>query len=77
EWHPTKNGDLDPWMIAEKSNQRFWWKCTCGHEWRVSVNSRVTKKTGCPMCGREKQRISYHRNLVKRKESIIINKTSV
>lgn len=77
EWHPTKNGDLDPWMIAEKSNQRFWWKCTCGHEWRVSVNSRVTKKTGCPMCGREKQRISYHKNISARKETVLTNKTSV
>lgn len=52
EWHPMKNGKLDPWLIAEKSNQRFWWKCNYGHEWFVSVNDRVSKHTGCPHCYR-------------------------
>lgn len=63
EWHPTKNGTLDPWLIAEKSNHKFWWKCIHGHEWFVSLNDRVCKKTGCPICGKEKQIASYRKNL--------------
>lgn len=55
EWHPTKNGDLDPWLISEKSNHKFWWKCSEGHEWRTSVNERVGHKTGCPYCYQERR----------------------
>lgn len=71
EWHSTKNGNLDPWLISEKSNQKFWWKCIHGHEWLVAVNDRVSKKTGCPICGKEKQRISYRKNLVAKKTPLI------
>lgn len=71
EWHPTKNGSLDPWLIAEKSNQKFWWKCMHGHEWFVSVNDRVSKKTGCPVCGKKKQIETYRRNLVAKKGALI------
>ena len=53
EWHPTKNGDLDPWLISEKSNQKFWWLCSNGHEWRTTVNERTGHKTGCPQCYRD------------------------
>ena len=70
EWHPIKNGILDPWLIAEKSNQKFWWRCIHGHEWFVSVNDRVSKKTGCPICGKEKQLASYRKNLVAKKGAL-------
>lgn len=55
EWHPIKNGSLDPEFITEKSNQKFWWKCICGHEWHVAVNDRVSKRTGCPLCYKAKK----------------------
>ena len=55
EWHPTKNSDLDPWLISEKSNHKFWWKCSEGHEWRTSVKERVGHKTGCPYCYQERR----------------------
>ena len=55
EWHPTKNGELDPWLISEKSNHKFWWKCCEGHEWRTSVKERVDHKTGCPYCYQERR----------------------
>lgn len=71
EWHPTKNGNLDPWLIAEHSNQKFWWQCSNGHEWCVSLNSRVGKKTGCPVCGKIKQQETYRKNLVAKKGSLL------
>lgn len=70
EWHPTKNGTLDPWLIAEKSNQKFWWRCAYGHEWYVSPNNRIGKRTGCPVCGKTKQLDAYRRNLVAKKGSL-------
>ena len=56
EWHPTRNGKLDPWMIAEKSNQKFWWQCAKGHEWLAAVNERTGHNTGCPYCYQENRK---------------------
>ena len=50
EWHPTKNGDLDPRLIAAKSSKRVWWRCSKGHEWQISVSNRTGNKSGCPYC---------------------------
>lgn len=51
EWHPTKN-KIHPSKVHSGSNDKFWWLCgVCGHEWKISVNSRAgTKKSGCPKC---------------------------
>jgi len=50
-WHPDKNGKLSPREVAPKSNKRFWWRCTKGHEWQAIVANRTGKnKTGCPYC---------------------------
>lgn len=47
EWHPTKNGDLTPYVVSRQSSKRVWWKCqSCGHEWQTSISS----KRGCPKC---------------------------
>ena len=52
EWHPTKNGELLPSMVTLKGNTVVWWKCSvCGHEWKVSLNSRC----GCPRCSAKRQ----------------------
>jgi hypothetical protein len=51
DWHPTRNGELDPFAIAVRSQQRVWWRClACGHEWQVSVNNRSRHR--CPVCER-------------------------
>ena len=50
EWHSTKNADLTPEMVTSGSNNKVWWKGTCGHEWEAVVNSRVNQKQGCPFC---------------------------
>ena len=50
EWHPTKNGNLTPYMFTSGISQKVWWKCaTCGHEWEASIKGR-THGSGCPLC---------------------------
>ena len=50
EWHPSKNGSLDPMGITEYSNKIVWWLGKCGHEWKASVNNRTGRNNGCPIC---------------------------
>ena len=51
EWHPTKNNGLTPDRVRPQSNRTVWWRCEKGHEWRASINSRVSQGNGCPYCG--------------------------
>lgn len=50
QWHPVKNGDLKPRDVSSQSNQKVWWKCEKGHEWRTSVQGRVRQNSACPFC---------------------------
>jgi hypothetical protein len=52
QWHPTKNRGLTPDRIKCGSGMLVWWKCDQApdHEWRLSVNGRTAKDTGCPFC---------------------------
>ena len=50
EWHPTKNGDIMPEMVAPMSNKKVWWLGKCGHEWQMSLQDRTDQKCGCPIC---------------------------
>lgn len=52
EWHPTKNGSLDPFSFRPKSNKRVWWQCQTPykHEWPADVCSRVSNGSGCQQC---------------------------
>ncbi|MBP5404002.1 MAG: zinc-ribbon domain-containing protein [Elusimicrobiaceae bacterium] len=53
EWHPTKNGDLTPYMVTAGSSKRVWWKCSvCGKDWNTVITSRRT----CPHCLRAPKR---------------------
>ena len=52
EWHPTKNGDLQPNMISIGSGHRAHWKCSKGHEWDAAVYARPSG--GCPICSNKK-----------------------
>ena len=51
EWHPTKNGDLTPFDVVEKSGRKVWWKCDKGidHEWITDPNHRIRGRN-CPFC---------------------------
>lgn len=54
EWHPTKNGDLTPFNVAEYKREKFWWKCQkCGYEWKESLMGRSRGwKSGWNQCFR-------------------------
>jgi hypothetical protein len=55
EWHPDKNGNLNPSKVSYSSNKKIWWKCEYGHEWCSRVTCRTSKKTyGCPYCSHQK-----------------------
>lgn len=49
QWHPTKNGELDPTLIKPGSNRKAWWLCKNGHEWAAVIASR-NSGNGCPYC---------------------------
>lgn len=56
QWHPTKNGDRNPYNVRYRSNKEYWWILpyddpeTGKHfdfEWKRSVDARV-HGDGCP-----------------------------
>ena len=53
KWHPTKNGNLTPFMFSPQSNSRVWWIGDCGHEWENSITV-MSRGTGCPYCAGQK-----------------------
>jgi hypothetical protein len=53
EWHPTKNGELTPSMIAAGSDRKVWWMCPQGHEWEARIASR-NSGSNCPYCCNKK-----------------------
>lgn len=40
QWNYEKNGNLLPEDVCVSSGKKVWWKCSYGHEWCVSPNSR-------------------------------------
>ena len=54
EWDYSKNGGIRPDQVTVSSGKKFWWKCSKGHEYQMSVDSRTNKKTGCPYCAGQK-----------------------
>ena len=51
EWHPTRNGDLNPRNVTPGSGRKIWWICNSGHEWQAPVYSR-NRGSNCPVCHR-------------------------
>ena len=56
EWHPTKNGNLNPTQLSYGSGKKVWWKCEKGHdhEWEATLNSRSRGLSTCPVCSGRK-----------------------
>jgi hypothetical protein len=53
EWHPTKNGSLQPSEVLAKSSRKAWWQChICLHEWEAEIETR-SNGTQCPECARK------------------------
>jgi hypothetical protein len=49
EFDSVKSGCLADAVFAN-SGKSFWWKCSAGHEWEATPNTRISMKTGCPFC---------------------------
>ena len=54
EWHPSRNGDLNPRNVTPGSGKKVWWICADGHEWEARIYSR-NRGSGCPFCNRPTQ----------------------
>jgi hypothetical protein len=52
DWHPTKNGALQPDQVTAFSNKKVWWRCKEDpkHEWKATVASQPRERAGCPFC---------------------------
>lgn len=51
EWHPTRNGDLNPRNVTPGSGKKVWWICAQGHEWEATIYSR-NRGSGCSSCNK-------------------------
>ena len=49
DWHPTKNGALNPRNVTSDHRKKVWWVCLNGHEWKDTIKNRI-KGRGCPAC---------------------------
>ena len=49
EWNLGKNNGITPASVMPNSNKKVWWKCSKGHEWQATINSR-NNGIGCPYC---------------------------
>ena len=49
EWNYERNNGVTPIDVLPNSNKKVWWKCSKGHEWQATINSR-NKGIGCPYC---------------------------
>ena len=49
QWHPTKNGFETPNEFSPTSGAKVWWRCSKGHEWQATIDSR-SRGRGCPYC---------------------------
>ena len=59
EWNYDRNDGLSPQDILPNSNKRIWWKCSIGHEWQASPNSR-SRGENCPYCSNKKVLLGYN-----------------
>ncbi len=50
QWHPTKNGQLNPCDLDYGSEKKVWWLCDRGHSFEVPVCTRTAWGTGCTIC---------------------------
>ena len=53
EWCWGKNTGVSPDILTCGSGKKVWWKCSLGHEWEASPNSRKYG-VGCPYCANRK-----------------------
>ena len=61
EWHPTKNKPYSPSDYTSHSGAMIVWHChKCGHDWKATINNRVGRKSGCPVCAGKVIKTGYN-----------------
>ena len=52
EWHPSKNGELNPQNLVAGASKKVWWQCIHdkNHIWQATLNNRSSKNNACPFC---------------------------
>jgi hypothetical protein len=58
DWHPTRNGSLEPTDVRPGSDKKVWWMCENGHEWQRTVQIHVKSKR-CPICKQRKMHETF------------------
>ena len=48
QWHPTKNGRLEPTDVSAGMPKSVWWIGSCGHEWDAPISLRTSTDADCP-----------------------------
>lgn len=59
QWHPTKNGTLNPSDVTANSHKKVWWIGICGHEWDADISNRA-QGAGCPICTNRRVLVGYN-----------------
>ncbi len=72
QWHPTKNGSLEPKHFSKGSDQKVWWLCKNEHSYETSISHKTNKKTNCPYCSNKK--VCEDNSLASKYSIDIINK---
>jgi len=49
QWHPTRNGDVQPDQVLPASRRKLWWRCPHDHQWQATLQHR-SRGQGCPYC---------------------------
>ena len=60
EWHPTKNGKLNPRNVTSEHDEKVWWLCENSHEWEATVKDRIMGE-GCHVCQSELVKENSHK----------------
>jgi hypothetical protein len=50
EWHPSKNGDVTPADVTNRSTKSYWFLCPNGHEWKSMIRARTIEGKKCAFC---------------------------
>ena len=62
EWDFEKNEKLGYEMnkYSKGNATKVWWKCSKGHSYLASINSKTCKKNGCPYCSGQKILVGFN-----------------
>ncbi len=53
QFHPSKNGALQPSEISRGERLKLWWICGKNHEWEANIRNRI-RGSNCPYCSGNK-----------------------